>query len=96
VADFNKKQYPRIGVFDQIVCQGILEYIDEPKDFLKAIRKYGGKLIITYKEFAPTDIERRNIFEFYEIEKMLAQTKWSIEEKRKYGSNQQIYICKKV
>lgn len=96
VADFNKKEFPVIGLFDFIICQGILEYIDEPRDFLKAIRKYGKNLIITYKEFSTTDIERRNIHSFQEIEEMLALNDWSIEEKKKYGSNQQIYICKKL
>lgn len=92
-ADFNKGEYPDLGLFDQIVCQGILEYIDEPKTFLEEIKKYGNRLILTYKEFAPSDIVRRNIISFQELDEMLSRAGWETLEYVKINSNQNLFIC---
>jgi len=49
VADFNKNEFPEIELEDcVIVCVGLLEYLKDVPSFLRNIRKYGNKLIVTY------------------------------------------------
>lgn len=93
--EFNKNEFPNVGIFDFIVCQGILEYINEPQEFLKQIRKYGQTLILTYKLYTTTDIENRNIYSFREIVEMLTEANWEIVEHQKVDNGQNLYICKK-
>jgi 2-polyprenyl-3-methyl-5-hydroxy-6-metoxy-1,4-benzoquinol methylase len=50
--NFNREPLPTaVGDFDVVVCSGILEYIENPSEFLKSLRsmlKTEGHLIVTY------------------------------------------------
>jgi hypothetical protein len=96
-ADFNKGEFPDLGKFDVIICQGILEYINSPIDFLLQIHKYGRRLIISYYTGKFNVQDRKNNFNFEQVEALLDKTNWQIICQRKstlYKSgNEEIYIC---
>ena len=50
--NFNRDQLPSfLRNFDVVVCSGILEYIEHPREFLKSLRSTlngGGSLVLTY------------------------------------------------
>lgn len=48
VCDFNKNEFPEFDV-DVMVCSGILEYIEQPKQFLDNVTKHCRKIILSYK-----------------------------------------------
>ncbi|MFA5050969.1 MAG: class I SAM-dependent methyltransferase [Patescibacteria group bacterium] len=81
VCDLNK-EYPTLKKFDVVVAQGIIEYIKEPKQFLENIKRYGDKLVITYRLNLDTRVVMdRNSLSFEEFEGLLKQTNWEIIKK---------------
>jgi len=50
VCDFNRGIYPRADqVYDITICSGVLEYLQDPFDFLTRIRAYSKKFILSYQ-----------------------------------------------
>jgi hypothetical protein len=98
VADFNKGQFPELlGIYQFIVCQGILEYIEGPEEFLREIKKYGKILIITYRLGQKKEIkERKNRMTFVEIREILEKNGWEILLKSiiSISGEQQLFYCK--
>ena len=94
VADFNKNQYPNAGRHHCLVCQGIIEYIEKPNEFLDKIKKYGHTMLITYKTGKVNDI-RVNSFSFHRIEKILEHAGWKILLSRNINPdhNEKLYYC---
>ncbi len=47
--DFNVGIYPEPGgIFDYVVCSGVLEYIWKPKEFLSRVPRLGHALLLSY------------------------------------------------
>lgn len=54
LCDFNRDQYPTLDRrFDYVVVSGLLEYIRDPRSFLKQIHAYGNVLLISYACLLP-------------------------------------------
>ena len=79
-ADFNKGEFPDVGVFDIVVCQGALEYMDDPCAFLQSIRKYGPTLYLTYQLGKSGEPFKRNELSFEELFASLMATGWEVFE----------------
>lgn len=48
-ANFNEGNYPDLSPsFDYVIAAGVIEYMNDPADFLRRITKYGRILILTY------------------------------------------------
>lgn len=92
VADFNDGQFPELGIYDVIVCQGIIEYIIKPDEFLKQIHKYGKRMIISYY-YGPNNVPtRKNYMDSATFENALLEGKWFIEWHLDL-KNEKIYSC---
>lgn len=91
-ADFNNGEYPDVGYFGTVVCQGLLEYLCHPVDFLKTIRKYGERLLLTY-QLGPS--EGRVIdLTFEALEELLTDAGWKIVRYCEVDStSQRLYVC---
>jgi hypothetical protein len=97
VADFNLDQYPDVEPADFMVAQGIIEYLDEPEKFLQRIRKYGDRLVITYREqFGSPGMERKNSFTFTELIDMLEGAGWKVARSIEFTSRHAIFECTKI
>jgi hypothetical protein len=95
VADFNKNEFPEMGLFDIIVCQGILEYIELPFEFLNTIHKYGRRMLISYY-FGSNNVSlRKNCLKIDELFVTLIKTGWKIISMRKVGDTEYIFLCVK-
>ncbi len=94
-ADFNKDEFPEMGLFDLIICQGILEYIESPFNFLNKIHKYGRRLLITYYFGKNNVSSRKNYLSKDEVFITLIQTGWKVITLRNLGENEIIYLCLK-
>lgn len=95
-ADFNKGEFPETEKFDVVVCQGILEYIERPYDFLNMIHKYGRRLIISY-HLGGNDVEsRKNWMSFVELENLLNECGWLRLKERILNSREKIICCVKT
>ena len=77
-ADFNKGEYPDIKPkYQYVVAQGIIEYMNKPKEFLRQIQKYGDILILTFRRYAPGKWRApRKDFTFIDIFEWLKVTGW--------------------
>jgi len=94
VADMNKES-PDIGKYDVIICQGVLEYIDDINDFLDKINKYGDTLILTYRVRNKKCPVNRNDIDLGMIRKSLRSNNWNIEkEVQGMVRSETIYYCK--
>ena len=80
VADFNKNEYPDVGMFDYIVVQGVLEYLNNQSKFLKEIKKYGDVLIISYMGTIST---------------LLDGSGWTVVFSKYIEPEQKLYYCRK-
>lgn len=94
VADFNKREFPEVKPVDFIVCQGILEYIDNPAIFLISIREYGPNLILTYRE--GTESIRHNFMTINQVKKELEYANWEVQSEKRIGKTETIFYCIKV
>lgn len=96
VADFNKNEYPNIGQYDYIICQGILEYIENPEYFLRRIRKYGKILIGSYWFNGTGKMGRKNDLSLRELKDLFKKTGWDLVFISKFSNNQKIFFCSKI
>lgn len=96
VADFNKGEYPNLPTSQFVVAQGIIEYMEKPKEFLQAMKKYGDILIITYRTFPGAD-KAHGAWRFKAapklFEKTLGWTGWRIEFSSGISAVEKIYYC---
>lgn len=97
LADFNKDQFPELGIFDVIVVQGLLEYLEQPRDFLSRITKYGDRLVITYLAYDPmhpkSAVPRSNHFSLEEFETLLWIAGWRIISVRQLSKYHRVYAA---
>lgn len=93
-ADFNKGEFPDAPFGETIVCQGILEYIEDPLNFLKRIKKYGRILILTYM-VGEIRMERKNNFEISELREKIIEAGWEINFDELIQKNERIFECLK-
>lgn len=98
-ADFNKGEFPDIKPeFQMIVCQGILEYIEKPEEFLNKIKKYGSRLLITYRPIAghkDTGIYK-NSMSAIEAVKKIKGAGWEIIFSREIIGTQKLFYCSRI
>jgi hypothetical protein len=93
-ADFNKGIFPNVGRFQFLVCQGIMEYLEEPMEFLEKIKKYGDTMILTYKPGC-TDLSKQILgIPFEEMIEMLDKCGWEIIFEKQINSTQKLFYCK--
>jgi len=90
-ADFNAGEFPELGKFDVIVCQGVLEYIKDLEKFLLAIHKYGRRLILSYYN-GPQCPARKNKMKFVWLENLLEKTGWLQIRSRNLTLHQRLYL----
>lgn len=93
VADFNKGQFPDLGLYDYVVCQGVLEYIQEPLDFLRAIQKYGGKIILTYR--TKNDPPAKNLMTFTELSALFYLAKLEVCHEEVVSRRQKLFVLER-
>jgi hypothetical protein len=96
VADLNKDEFPSFEKqFNYIICQGVIEYIKDPKNFLKSIKKYGKILIITYRKSPTATPVWRNELTFKYFRKLLRWTNWEIIfEKEMENGRETLFYCR--
>lgn len=94
--DFNKEKLPDYPPFQFIVCLGTIEYLEQPEQFLKDIKKYGDKLVVSYREKSNGGMDRKNNFEFAEFEKKIAEADWEILANKKIKTSDRIYYCHRI
>lgn len=100
VVDLNDtREYPICEKpFDNVLCQGIIEYINDPITFLKHIKKYGGYLILTYREGDGKGypVERQCFLNQAGMKDTIKMTGWEIEKVVDSVSKlEKVYICKR-
>jgi len=94
--DFNKDKLPEMEQFDYLVCQGTLEYLNEPEKFLRDIRKYGGILLLTYWFEKLADGKWRNKLNPDEFKDILRKAGWMIVFERSVSGRQKLFYCVKI
>lgn len=79
-ADFNANIFPILPDRGDrfLVCQGLIEYLDRPVEFLQKIKQYGDTLAITYNQTPNVKIPRKNLFTFENFEDLLNVQGWRI------------------
>lgn len=95
VANFNKNEFPEIGLWDVLVCQGIIEYMDDPKNFLEQIKKYGRRMIMSYWGGENKIEGQKNEMTFEEFEEMVDSAGWWIASQRHLTADERLYYCTK-
>jgi hypothetical protein len=98
LADFNKGEFPEVGAFEFVICQGIIEYMVDPLAFLKGISKYGSRLILTYRKGKQKVGRYRNDLSFQKVEELLNKAgyrivvrQWVCETEGVY--NEKLFYC---
>lgn len=95
-ADFNKGEFPELGLFDVIICQGIIEYIENPIEFLWEIKKYGRRMIMSYKLSGRDVKTRTNRLNFEQVDELLKMTDWFKVSERTFTPDEKLYYCTKL
>lgn len=93
-ANFNKGIFPEVGRFQFLICQGILEYLDQPAEFLKKIKKYGDIMLLTYRK-GQADSKQKNNMDFPWVRMMLTDCGWEIVFERPIANAQRFFYCRK-
>ena len=93
VCDFNKDELPNFPPFQFIVLLGTLEYIEKSAEFLAKIKKYGDKMIMSYRESSNGGMDRKNNLKYEEVEKMLGDSGWEILAKKRITNGDRLYYC---
>jgi hypothetical protein len=77
------------------VCQGTIEYIKKPDEFLEKIKKYGQTLIITYRlKQKKEKIKTENNLTFGEFKEKLKKH-WEIICEKNLSKEQKLFYCRK-
>lgn len=93
-ADLNK-EFPELQPAQFALCLGTIEYIDSPENFLRNIKKYSSRLIISYREKSQGGMPRKNNLSFMEFELLMMNAGWSIICHRRIDALERIYFYKK-
>lgn len=100
VADLNKEGFPsgheklKGKVFDVVVCQGVLEYIDDIEHLLTMLSLFGRSLVVTYYEREEKLPLWRNNHKFEYVEDKIRKAGWNFDEVVALKENsQRIYFC---
>jgi hypothetical protein len=96
VADFNKGEFPDTGKWEFLVCQGVLEYLDNPEEFLKTIRKYGKILLLNYWFGKSLDERIKDRMEEGEFRKILEKAGWKVIFEKNVTGAQKLFYCSKT
>lgn len=102
VVDLNSEplpvHHPKIinRVFDVVLAQGLLEYLNDIEGFLKQCTMVSHTLVTTYYERPEKMSLWVNNYTFLEVEEMIRNAGWVINTIHSLSlNNQNIYICKK-
>lgn len=87
VADFNKGEFPDMEIFDVIVCQGILEYIEQPSEFLRKIQKYGRRMLLSYRS------AKDGLLTFENLDQVLYLAGWEKNNELMLTPKEKILYC---
>jgi hypothetical protein len=100
-ADFNKGEYPKTSTtFQFLVCQGLLEYIKDPQEFLVRIQQYGDMLVLTYRRANGEWTHGRvNDLDFDKVKVLLRSVGWDVVFSKslivcKKQALERIYLCR--
>lgn len=97
VADFNKGEYPKVKKSDWIICQGTIEYMQRPEEFLENIKKYGDNMVITCREGTSTPGPKRNNLKIDKLFNLLTDTQWVVSKWEFIkGTQEVLIICHKL
>jgi 2-polyprenyl-3-methyl-5-hydroxy-6-metoxy-1,4-benzoquinol methylase len=96
MVDFNTDDFPNLGKFQFIVCQGIIEYIVDPVVFFDNVKKYGKIMIATYRESKKLQPFRYNYFIIEEIKEIISR-EWTIVFSKdvKGAHKEKLFYCVK-
>jgi len=103
LADLNK-EYPTLPEQVQyVICQGVMEYMQSPFDFLMNMHQYGRHMILTYR-MANVKNEnqkiKRNFMSFEQVDELLRVTGWEVltwqyVEEKPGAQTEKLYYCVK-
>lgn len=91
VADLNYG-CPILEPCDTIFCLGVIEYIENPDQFLTELHKYGDDMVISYRLKSEGGMPRQNEFTFKEFEDTLLWNHWHIVEYKELSSLERVYL----
>jgi len=103
IADLNK-EYPTLPErFQYAVCQGVIEYMQSPFDFLMNMHQYARHMILTYRlanQKNENQKIKRNFMSFDHVEELLRVTGWEVLaeqyiEEKPGNKNEKLYHCVK-
>lgn len=96
VMDLNNIDVTKLPHVDYLIAQGLLEYLDDPEDFLKQIGHLGDNLVTTYRfEFGSPGMERKNNFPRDQVHSMLKRAGWARVLQKDYTPQHAIFYCRK-
>lgn len=95
VCDLNKDDLPDIygNNFEQIICQGIIEYISDPLTFFEKIQKYGIELVFSYRLYTKNGPMKRNNYSFEAIVSRVTLAGWHVDSAYEVSSGEKIFHC---
>lgn len=80
-------------LWNYIICQGVIEYIEDPVLLLRGLHMYGSTLILTYRKGIIKDM-RVNAYTHNEIKILLILSGWNLIAMHDSVSKlEKIYIC---
>lgn len=93
VADLNK-EFPVIEPAQFVLCLGTIEYIVDAEHFLKNIKSYSNRLIISYRKHSNGGMDRNNFFDFAQFKQKLYEAGWEIICSKKITKIEKVFFCK--
>jgi len=99
VCNLDKGEFPDIGTFEFMICQGVIEYMHDPVAFLEGISKYASRMILTYRLGKNIkSVGFRNEYLFGELKKILKTAGYEIVveqfvEEVKGKQNEKLFYC---
>ena len=84
--------------FDNVICQGIIEYIIDPVGFLLHIKKYGERMILTYRtgDGKKYPVDRKCFLKQEQMRDTILMCGWEITKVVDSVSIlEKVYICKR-
>lgn len=93
-ADFNAGSYPDLRLrYDVLVAQGIIEYLDDPAEFLERIQRYGSRLLITYRPKECKRPEDSFRLSLAWLDKALRDAGWKVVFGKHLTPGEVLYYC---
>lgn len=91
VCDFSFGSFPDVGMFQYLACLGTLEYLEDPRAFLVAIRRYGDVLLLSYNR--SVNAMRKNNLTKKALVTLLAVSGWEVRFKTALSPQHTVYYC---